>query len=183
MRLTIDPKNRSATVAYVYEREDPFNLIAELQALHISKSAQRISERTIDGQVCVGFRVDEPTSVLWVWVSPQTLLPVFAQRTTENLPAPPGEDKVDKVKVVARFADLRFDEPLADELFSVQPPPDYRLIEIGKLQCHLGNVTLARSRVGHSANDLRLTSVPRLCHPCVQSTSPADAGGRSCPSG
>lgn len=139
-RLTIDPKNQSATVAYVYEREDPFDLLSTLRALHISKSAQRISERTIDGQVCVGFRIDELESVLRVWVSPQTLLPVFAQRTTENLSAPPGEDKVDKVKVVARFADLRFDEPLADELFSVQPPPDYRLIEIGKPPAKLSKV-------------------------------------------
>lgn len=140
-RLTTDSKTNTATVAYVYDNKEEHNLLAMLQSMHMAANAQSIATRKFDGEDCVGFRIDETESVLRVWVSPQTLLPVHAERTTENVDGPPpGNPTENKVKVVTTFTDIRFGVPLADALFELKPPSNYVLTEIGKPPASLSEV-------------------------------------------
>ena len=140
-RLTTDAKNNSATLAYVYDTKEEYNLLTILQSMHLAANAQSISSRNIDGENCVGFRIDESESTLRVWVSPKTLLPVLAERTTENVIGPsPGDTPEDKIKVVTTFMDLRFGVPLAESLFDLTPPSNFQLTEIGKPPVRLSEI-------------------------------------------
>lgn len=140
-RLTTDAKNNSATLAFVYDAKEEYNLLAMLQSMHLAANAQSISSRNIDGENCVGFRIDESESTLRVWVSPRTLLPVLAERITANVIGPaPGDTSEDKVKVVTTFMDLRFGVPLAESLFDLAPPSNYVLTETGKPPASLSEV-------------------------------------------
>ncbi len=140
-RLTTDLKNNTATLAHVYDNQEEHNLLAMLRSMHLAENAQSIATKIIDGETCIGFRVDEPESVLRVWVSPETLLPVHAERTIENVDGPSPNNGVDeKVKVVTTFTDIRFGVPLEDALFSLNPPPNFRLTETGKPPTSLSEV-------------------------------------------
>ncbi|TWU38617.1 LolA family protein [Novipirellula artificiosorum] len=140
-RLTTDLKNNTATLAHVYDSQEEHNLLAMLRSMHLAENAQSIATKIIDGETCLGFRVDEPESVLRVWVSPETLLPVHAERTIENVNGPWPNNGVDeKVKVVTTFTDIRFGIPLEDALFSLNPPPNFRLTETGKPPTSLSEV-------------------------------------------
>lgn len=136
-RLSIDDKNQTATLAYVYDNKEEYNLLAMLQSMHLAANAQNIPAKNVDGETCEGFRIDEPESVLRVWVSPKTLLPVHAERTIENVD---GVEPSDKVKVVTIFTDIRFGIPLSDDLFSLNPPTNYVLTEIGKPPASISEV-------------------------------------------
>lgn len=140
-RLTTDAKNCTATLAYVVDNREEHNLLAMLQSMHLAANAQSIAPSNIDGENCVGFRIDEPESTMRVWVSPKTLLPVLAERTTENASGPsPGDTPEDKVKVVTTFRDIRFGVPLAESLFDLKPPSNYLITEIGKPPASLSEV-------------------------------------------
>jgi outer membrane lipoprotein-sorting protein len=140
-RLTTDAKKGTATLAYVYDNSEEYNLLAVLQSMHLATNAQSIEPKTIDGEKCIGFRIDEPQSILRVWVSTKTLLPVLAERSTENVDGPPPSiEHEDKVKVVTTFRDIRFGVPLADTLFDLSPPANYLLTEIGKPPASLSDV-------------------------------------------
>lgn len=140
-RLSTDSKNNTATLAYMVDSQEEHDLLAMLQSMHLTANAQGIAPRKLDGENCVGFRIDEPESVLRVWVSPKTLLPVHAERTTENVDgAQPGNASDNKVKVVTTFTDIRFGVPLEDSLFDLQPPSNYLLTEIGKPPASLAEV-------------------------------------------
>ena len=136
-RLFTDNKNQTATLAYVYDNREEYNLLAMLQSMHLAANAQNIAARNFDGETCEGFRIDEPESVLRVWVSPKTMLPVHAERTIENVD---GVEPSGKVRVVTTFTDIRFGVPLADDLFSLNPPTNYVLTEIGKPPASISEV-------------------------------------------
>lgn len=139
-RLLTDKKNNTATLAYVYDNNEEYNLLAMLQSMHLAANAQSIAAKKVNGESCVGFRIDEPESILRVWVSPKTLLPVHAERTVENVVEATGGDPHAKVKVVTTFTDIRFGVPLADDLFSLKPPSDFVLTEIGKPPASISEV-------------------------------------------
>lgn len=147
-RLTTDVKNNSATLAYVYDTKEEYNLMTILQSMHLAANAQSISTRNIDGENCVGFRIDESESTLRVWVSPKTLLPVLAERTTQNVIGPsPGNSPEDKVTVVTTFMDMQFGVPLSESLFDLTPPPNFQLTEIGKPPTRLSEVFLTTPQI------------------------------------
>jgi hypothetical protein len=102
--------------------------VATLRSLHQSVEAVKIAPKEIGGIQCPGFRIEEPKSTLLVWVDPKTRLPVSAERSyAKSITAADG----DVVSVTERYDDMKFDEPLAEKLFSVTPPDGYVVTSVG----------------------------------------------------
>lgn len=126
--LELDPSNRTATRRYLYEIENRQDIVAVLRSLPQSVKAVKIATKEIGGIQCPGFRIEESASTLLVWVDPKTGLPVRADRSYAKAI---NEADRDVVSVTERYDDMRFDEPLADELFSVTPPDEYVVTTVG----------------------------------------------------
>ena len=124
----MDPKNRTATLRYLYEQENPLDVLTTLRTLHESVKTIPIPAKEISGVQCPGFRIDERQSTLLVWVDPKTRLPAYAERTYS--PALLERDR-DVQQVIETFDDMKFDEPIADELFAVTPPAGYTVTTVG----------------------------------------------------
>lgn len=126
--LELDPSKRMATRRYLYEVENRQDIVAALRSLPQSVKAVKIATTEIGGIECPGFRIEEPQSTLLVWVDPKTGLPVRAELSYAKAI---NEADRDVVSVTERYDDMRFDEPLADELFSVTPPDGYVVTTVG----------------------------------------------------
>ena len=120
--LETDPTKQTATLRYLYELENRQDIVATLRSLHRSSEAFSIARKTINGIDCPGFRIDERDATLLVWVNPSTYLPVCAERSYAKAISASDQDVV---SVTERYDNMKFDEPLADELFSVTPPNGY----------------------------------------------------------
>lgn len=121
--LETDPSKQTAKRRYLYELENRQDIVATLRSLHRSADAFSIATKTIDGIDCPGFRIEERDATLLVWVNPTTHLPVRAERSYDK--AINSASDQDVVSVTERYDNMKFDEPLADELFSVTPPEGY----------------------------------------------------------
>ncbi len=128
IKLDIDPKQRTATLRYLYEYENQVDILATLRTLHESAKAIKIPSKEIAGTQCPGFRIEERESTLLVWVDPRTFLPAYAERTYS---AAILERDRDVQEVVETYDNMQFDEPLADELFSVVPPAGFAVTTVG----------------------------------------------------
>ena len=120
--LETDPTKQTATLRYLYELENRQDIVATLRSLHRAADAFRTATKTIDGIDCPGFRIEERDATLLVWVNPTTYLPVRAERSYAKALSPSDQDVV---SVTERYDNMKFDEPLADEMFSVTPPVGY----------------------------------------------------------
>ncbi len=128
IKLELDPTNRRATLRYLYDLEEKPDLLATLRSLHESVAAVAIPAKEIRGVECPGFRIEERQSTLSVWVDRKTRLPVYAERSFSKAL---GEDDPDVLRFDEVYEDMKFDEPLADEMFSVVPPAGYAVTTIG----------------------------------------------------
>ena len=128
IKLDIDPKNRTATLRYLYEYENQVDILATLRTLHESAKASKIPSKEIAGAQCLGFRIEERQSTLLVWVDPRTLLPAYAERSYS---AAILERDRDVQQVVETYDKMKFDDLLADDLFSVVPPADFTVTTVG----------------------------------------------------
>jgi len=100
----------------------------ELRTLHQSATATKIPAREIAGAQCPGFRIEERQSTVLVWVDPKTFLPAYAERSYS---AAFLERDHDVQQVGETYDDMKFDEPLADELFSAVPPAGFAVTIVG----------------------------------------------------
>lgn len=134
-RLEINPEEKTAIVSHIHQLSDPHDFVEQLRTFGKSFKAVSLDKRTIDGELCAGFRIEQPTATLFVWVSPKTDLPSRVERIVEikegaNAPLVSTET----------FEDIVFDEPLNDELFSLVPPAGYAVTESGKPRASLAEV-------------------------------------------
>jgi|GEM_PF-3612128 len=128
IKLELDTARRKVTRHYLYEIEDKQDLLATLRSLHRSAEAVELAPRQIQGIACPGFRIEERLSTLLVWVDPKTKLPMYAERSFS--PKLTGNDR-DLIGVVDTFSELKFDVPLAEDLFALAPPAGWDLTTVG----------------------------------------------------
>ncbi|HEY3964024.1 MAG TPA: sigma-70 family RNA polymerase sigma factor [Planctomycetaceae bacterium] len=114
--------------AYLYDLKAQQDLLATLRSLHKSVAAVAIPTKEIRGVECPGFRIEERQSTLSVWVDRQSRLPVYAERSFFKAL---GADDPDVLQFDEMYEDMKFDEPIADEMFSVVPPAGYAVTTIG----------------------------------------------------
>lgn len=121
-QLSVDFEKRQ--VSLLQMAEAPFDLYSWLRDYE-ADSAQFIGEKQLAGQRVVGFRITRPPTafngtLLWTfWVDPATELPV---RIDIEGQAPQDSGQI---------TDLRFDVPLADDLFEMTTPEGYAVIDLG----------------------------------------------------
>lgn len=125
-KLTVNPVNKTVTLAYSYDLVNSRSVIETLRSLHDPEKAERIPDKLVDGLACPGFRIQDPDSTLNVWISPNTLLPIFTERVYVSI-----EDEDGPERIVESYEAIQFDVPIADEFFSVRPPDGYAVIETG----------------------------------------------------
>jgi outer membrane lipoprotein-sorting protein len=128
IRLELDAEHQTATRRYIYENENQRDVITALRTLHESVEAIKLPVREFEGVHCPGFRIEERDSTLLVWVDPETRLPRHAERSYAKALA---ADDGDVQEIVETYHDMRFDEPLADELFALTPPAGYAVTTVG----------------------------------------------------
>ena len=128
IKLEIDATKRTATLRYLYQLEEKQDLLATLRSLHESVAAVAIPAKEIREVECPGFRIEERQSTLSVWVDRKAHLPVYAERSFSKAI---GEDDPDVLRFDEVYEDMKFDEPIADEMFSVVPPTGYAVTTIG----------------------------------------------------
>ena len=128
IKLETDPTKRTATLRYLYEIEEKQDILTTLRSLHESIKAITIPAKAIGGVQCPGFRIEERHSTLLVWVDPKSRLPVHAERSYAKALTEPNSDVL---QADDTYDDMKFDEPLADEMFSVTPPAGYVVTIVG----------------------------------------------------
>lgn len=134
-RLEIDPEAKTAIASHIHQLSDPHDFVEQLRTLDKSFKAVSLDKRKIDGELCAGFRIEQPTATLLVWVSPKTSLPIRVERIVEI-----KEGANSPLISTETFEDIAFDVPLNDELFSLVPPSGYSVTESGKPQASLAEV-------------------------------------------
>jgi hypothetical protein len=72
---------------------------------------EELGIRQINGRNLIGFQAEHPKTSITIWADPQTALPVRIEHVTGQM------------HIVCR--DLQFDAPMAEELFSMDPPEGY----------------------------------------------------------
>ena len=127
-RLEIDPAKSTATRRYLYEIENPEDIVARLRSLHQTAESEQIAAKEVDGMRCPGFRIEEPDSTLLIWVNPNTRLPISVERSYAKAITSADHDVV---SVTDHYDDMKFDVPLSDEWFSVTPPEGYVVTTLG----------------------------------------------------
>ncbi len=134
-RLEINPEEKTAIVSHIHQLSDPHDFVEQLRTLDKSFKAVSLDKRKIDGDLCEGFRIEQPTATLLVWVSPKTNLPMRVERIVEIKEGPNAP-----LVSTETFEDIVFDEPLNDEFFSLVPPAGYAVTESGKPRASLAEV-------------------------------------------
>lgn len=134
-RLEVNPDDKAAVVSHIHQLTDPHDFVEQLRTLDKSFKAVSLDKRMIDGELCAGFRIEQPTATLLVWVSPKTSLPSRVERIVEI-----KEGANSRLVSTETFEDIAFDVPLNDEHFSLIPPADYSVTESGKPQASLADV-------------------------------------------
>lgn len=134
-RLEINPEEKTAIVSHIHQLSDPHDFVEQLRTFGKSFKAVSLDKRKIDGDLCEGFRIEQPTATLLVWVSPKTNLPMRVERIVEIMEGPNAP-----LLSTETFEDIIFDEPLNDELFSLVPPAGYAVTESGKPRASLAEV-------------------------------------------
>ncbi len=98
--------------------KDPWVTVERLRALP-AEADTVLGRREIDGRTLDGFRVHEDDATTTVWIDPQTGQLVRAELT---FAAAPGMNTI--------LTDFRFDVPLDDLFFSIEPPAGYTPVEV-----------------------------------------------------
>lgn len=88
------------------------NVITKLQEVP-QFTAEDLGERQFEGHTLVGFRATHPKMEVTIWADPGTGLPVRIEQVEGQL------------RTVCK--NMRFDEPMADALFSMDVPEGYKL--------------------------------------------------------
>ncbi len=91
----------------------PYVSLEKLRALP-NQADEALGRKPIDGRTLEGYRVHETDTTTTVWVDPKTGEPA---RVEMEFPAAPGMNMI--------LSDFRFDVPLDDSLFSLEPPAEY----------------------------------------------------------
>lgn len=132
-RLATNSKDRTATISYVTLDGSERNLLEILQGIHVNERKQPIAARTINGEECVGFRIDRPDSIVRVWVSPESILPVYVEFSADSRASGVlSESANENVQITVSFSEIQFGADIADDLFSLQPPEGYAVTEVGQ---------------------------------------------------
>jgi len=124
VKLEINPKNRTATLRYLYEIEQQTDILKTLRSLHESINAIKLPPKQIGGVECEGFRIEERQSTLRVWIDPKTHLPVLVDRVYSEADKDVGNFKI-------TYDDMHFDIPVSDMMFSIVPPADFVVTTVG----------------------------------------------------
>lgn len=95
-----------------------FDAIERLRTLP-ERADEVLGERTVDGRVVQGFRVNEDGEIVTVWIDRQTRELIIVEREFPNVPG-----------ISATMTDFQFDVELDDALFSLAPPDGYTRMEI-----------------------------------------------------
>jgi outer membrane lipoprotein-sorting protein len=134
-RLEVNPDEKTANVSHIHQLSDSHDIVEQLRSLDKSSKALPLAKRTIGGELCAGFRIEQPDGTLLMWVSPKTQLPVRVERIVEI-----REGANSPSESIESFEDMVFDVPLNDELFSLDPPAGYAVTESGKPRASLAEV-------------------------------------------
>lgn len=96
----------------------PLVSVEKLQALP-NEADEALGRKEIDGRLLEGYRVYEDDVTATVWIDPVTAQLARAEMEFANTPS---------MNMI--MTDFQFDVPLADELFSIEPPAGYRPVEV-----------------------------------------------------
>ncbi len=123
--LLVNPERRTATLMEGLAPRLAPDFFRLLRTAH-EKAVRRLPEQKVDGRPAAGFVIrvgeGERREDMTVWVDPKTRLPFRFEAS--------GEDEKGR-PVRYLLTDFRYDEPLADHLFGLAPPPGYVLTRQG----------------------------------------------------
>jgi len=98
--------------------KDPWAMVEALRTLP-AQADEVLGSREIDGRTLDGFRVRGADTVTTVWIDPAS---GRLARVELEVPSAPAMNAI--------MSDFQLDEPLADSLFSLEPPEGYVPVEI-----------------------------------------------------
>ena len=87
------------------------------------EQSEPLGEKDIDGRHVIGFRLTHHGMVTDLWGDPKTGLPVRMEETRELMP---------NVKLKSTMSDFELNVDLDKSLFSVEPPPGYKVTVVRK---------------------------------------------------
>jgi hypothetical protein len=98
--------------------KDPWATVERLRSLP-DQADEALGHREIDGRTLDGFQVREEDAATTVWIDPKTGQLVRAEL---EFAGAPGMNMI--------LSDFQFDVPLADSLFSLEPPQGYMHVQV-----------------------------------------------------
>jgi outer membrane lipoprotein-sorting protein len=117
--LMVDSKRKTARISSIKggeQKDMAARKIEDLQNLK-AEDARPLGNKVVDGVQAKGFEITRPSDVTTVWADATTGEPVRIEILRKTFPSGP---------VVETWTNFKFDPPLNDALFSVEPPAGYQ---------------------------------------------------------